>query len=82
MSEKTREKLKTKSPEMKRYNLSIPETLFDQVKELADREGTSVLDVFRKFIKLGLFIEKVKDNPETSFILREGEKETFVEIIY
>jgi len=59
---------------MKRYNLVLPHSLFDQVQQVADENGTTVADVVRQFIKLGLFVNRVAtlDNP---FIVKQGETE-------
>lgn len=60
---------------VKRYNLAIPEELFDQVQALADRDQTTVLEVLRRFIKLGLLATEVQQRRDAALIIREGEKE-------
>jgi len=44
--------------EKKRYNLALPVELFDELSHLADAENTTMLEVIRKFIKLGLLLHK------------------------
>lgn len=61
---------------VKRYNLVIPQELFQEVKEIADKEQTTVLEIFRRFIKLGIFVSSMQDRPDSSLILREGDSET------
>ncbi|ACU89003.1 hypothetical protein [Desulfomicrobium baculatum] len=64
-------------PRNKRYNLNIPEALFDEVQSIADENGTSVVDLLRRFIKLGLVavsIEK-RDDTRLSIIDSNGERE-------
>jgi hypothetical protein len=59
----------------KRYNLVLPEELYQEVQTLAERRGTTVVDLFRRFTKLGLLVAKAEESPDMAFILREGDKE-------
>jgi len=38
----------------KRYNLKMPQPLYDELERLAKARGCSVVDVLRAFIKLGI----------------------------
>ncbi len=60
--------------EEKRYNLALPEEMFNRVKEIADAEHTTFLEVLKRFIKLGF---KVYDAyiQGKEFIIRDGDKE-------
>jgi ATP-dependent Clp protease ATP-binding subunit ClpA len=60
---------------VKRYNLALPEDLFDQVQDLADREQTTVVEVLRRFVKLGLLATEIQDRPDAALIIREGGRE-------
>lgn len=57
---------------VKRYNLALPEDLFAEVEKLAEREHMTVLEVLRRSVKLGLFVDQVQQNPDASIIIREG----------
>ncbi len=70
----------TTKGEVKRYNLGLPEDLFNQIQGLADKKHTSVLEILKRFIKLGLLAAKLEDNPDTTLIIREGNTER--EIIF
>jgi hypothetical protein len=59
----------------KRYNLVLPEELYNEVQALAERRGTTVVEVFRRFIRLGLLIAKAEEAPDMELILRKGDKE-------
>lgn len=59
----------------KRYNLVLPEDLYKEVQALADRRHTTVVDLLRRFIKLGLLVAKAEESPDTAFLIREGDKE-------
>ena len=59
----------------KRYNLVLPEELYHEVQTLAERRGTTVVEIFRRFIRLGLLIAKAEEAPDMELILRKGDKE-------
>lgn len=56
---------------MKRYNLVLPEELYDQFLELAATRQTTVVDLLRRFIKLGLIAARLDTQPGAALILRE-----------
>ncbi len=58
-----------------RYNLALPKELFDELKKVADEKGMTVVEILRKFIKLGLLILEVQDKPGSALIIREGDTE-------
>lgn len=66
-----------KSSESKvyRYNLALPKELFDELKGAADERGMTVVEVLRKFIKLGLLALETQDTPGSALIIREGDTE-------
>jgi predicted transcriptional regulator len=59
----------------KRYNLKLPEELYQELQTLAERRQTTVLELLRRFVKLGLLVAKAEESPDMAFILREGDKE-------
>lgn len=60
---------------IKRYNLALPEDLFDSIHELADKEHTTVLEILRKFIRLGLIAADISKDSNSKLIIREGDVE-------
>jgi ATP-dependent Clp protease ATP-binding subunit ClpA len=60
---------------LKRYNLVLPEDLYQQVQALAERDNTTVVEVLRRFIKLGLLATRVSEAPDSALIIREGGRE-------
>ncbi len=70
-----RSRVAQKAKGLKRYNLVLPEDLFDELQELADNKQTTVVDLLRKFIKLGLVVAKVEETPGSAFLIREGKAE-------
>jgi hypothetical protein len=64
-----------RTPGLKRYSLVLPEDLFTAIQELADQRQTTVVDLIRRFIKLGLIAAKIEDTPGAALIIREGDTE-------
>lgn len=60
---------------VKRYNLVLPSNLFDEVQKLAEDEHVSILELLKRFIKIGLVVTKLAQSPNASLILREGDRE-------
>ncbi len=58
-------------PEPRRYNLTLLENLFNELCECAEKHGTSVAELVRKFIKLGLLAIDVK-SAGGALLLREN----------
>lgn len=65
----------TKAKTKKRYNLVIPTELYNQLGEIAGRDGMSVIDVMRRFIKVGLYIDAVSHTKGAKVIIRDGKEE-------
>lgn len=63
---------------MKRYNLVIPHALYDEVKALADQEDIPVLELLRRFIRLGLVLFRLLSDPETALLVRIKDSQTGV----
>ena len=59
----------------KRYNLVLPMDLFNQVMAVADAQKTTVVEIIRKFLKLGVIVTEIMDNPNQKLILRDGNTE-------
>jgi len=60
---------------VKRYNLVLPEELYEEVQRVALEQHTTVVELLRKFIKLGLLAVDIENTPDAQLIIREGEKE-------
>lgn len=60
----------SKRDAMKRYNLDVPVELFEDLRIVAERQHTTVVDVIRRFIRLGLAVEKT---PDSTLYIREGD---------
>lgn len=60
---------------LKRYSLVVTGSLFNDVQRTAEEEHTSIIDLLRRYIKLGLFISKIANNPDAQIIVRKNGKE-------
>lgn len=60
---------------IKRYNLVLPATLYDEVQKLAGKEQITTLELLKRFIKIGLVLTKLCQSPDASIIIRDGDKE-------
>jgi len=65
----------TRTPGLKRYSLVLPEDLFTALQTLADQRQTTVVDLIRRFIKLGLIAAKIEDTPGAALLIRQDDTE-------
>jgi hypothetical protein len=56
---------------IKRYNLGIPEELYEEIHIIADKEGTSILEILKKFMKIGCIINKIQQESDSCIIIRQ-----------
>jgi hypothetical protein len=70
-----------KTSESKRYNMVLPNNLYEQIKQAAETRGMTVVEMLRKFIKIGLLAIELQDKPEAALIIREGNTERQLYII-
>lgn len=54
----------------KRYNINIPQELFDQIRMFANERGTTAIDVIKRFIRLGLIVAEC-EKTKAKLIIRE-----------
>lgn len=67
--------------DIKKYNLALPQELFDELQEVADKRHTTVVELLRRFIKLGLIASQIDETPDAAIIIREGDKEREILIL-
>lgn len=65
----------------KRYSLVLPQEVYDEVQCVADSEGTTVLEILRKFIKLGLIAVELEKKPNSALIIRTDDSEREIILI-
>ena len=74
---KTRPKLVNvnNNPGVKRYNLALPEELYAELQITAEREHTTILDLIRRSIKLGLLAIDIQNDPNAKIVIHEGSQQ-------
>jgi hypothetical protein len=66
----------------KRYNLSLPEQLYEELGREANERGVTIVELLRSFIKLGLLIMKMEKKDDVSLIIREGDVEREIILLF
>lgn len=61
--------------ELKRYNLALTEDMYAELERVARKRHTSVVEILRRYIKLGLLVEQIDDRPGAELLIREGARE-------
>jgi hypothetical protein len=73
--------MKSNKDDLKRYNLVLPAELFDELQQVADKRHTTVVELLRKFVKLGLMAVQIDENPSAALLIREGKTERQIVIL-
>jgi hypothetical protein len=66
---------------LKRYNLILPEQLYEAIQDIAEKQHSTVMDQLRKFIKLGILTSDIANDPNAKLIIREGKKEREIIVV-
>ena len=56
----------------KRYNLVLPEELFNAVQAVAKEEGTAFVTVLKRFLRLGLVATEAMKKHDGKLLLKQG----------
>jgi hypothetical protein len=59
----------------------LPSTVYDEVEKAAQARNTTVVDLLRRFIKIGLLVINLDESPDSALIIREGNTERQVMLI-
>ncbi len=55
----------------KRYTLSLPPVIYNEIREQAERNNTTIGEVVRQVLKFGLAAIELQSEPNTELIIRE-----------
>jgi len=66
---------------IKRYSLALREDVFSEIERVASEKQMSFIEVLRRFIKIGLMIERIEKSPDSVLILKEGDTERQIILI-
>ena len=56
----------------RRDSLVLPDELFAEVERLAERQQTTVVELLRRFTRLGLLATQLQERPDAALLIREG----------
>lgn len=62
-------------PKKRRANITLPEDLYDALKEAAEERHSTVNALLRSCIKLGLLAIDLEKDTDAALIIREGDRE-------
>ena len=65
----------------KRHNLVLPPDLHRKLQEVADRQGTTVTELIKKCLKIGLIALEVENTPGAELLIREHGAERTILIV-
>jgi hypothetical protein len=54
-----------------RYTLALPAEIYEELKDQADRRGTTIKELVRQSLKLGLLAIKLEEDPNTGLFIKE-----------
>ncbi len=63
---------------VKRYNLVLPDKLYDALHVEATKHDTTVVELIRRFIKVGLLILRANETGGRFFIREDGQEREVV----
>ena len=55
----------------KRYTLSLPPVIYNEIREQADKNKTTIGEVVRQVLKFGLAAIEIQSDPNSELIIRE-----------
>ncbi|MCU0515239.1 MAG: hypothetical protein MUE40_22015 [Anaerolineae bacterium] len=71
----------TTSATAHRFNLTIPDPVYQEVMAAAAESGETITDVLRQFLKMGILAYKIGKDPSKKLIIRDTTAKTDTEIM-
>lgn len=65
----------------KRFNLVLPQEVFDEVQQIAAARHSTVVEVLRQFIRLGLLVAQAEQRDDAAFVYRQDGQERRIMLI-
>ena len=59
----------------RRYLLVLPETLYQDIEQIAAEHETSVVDIMRRFLRLGVIGARLQETSNARLVIKEGDTE-------
>jgi len=57
-----------------RYNLELSTENYENLKKIAEQEGTTIADLLRRATKLLLFVLSIKQDPDARLLVERGDE--------
>jgi hypothetical protein len=57
-----------------RYNLELSTENYENLKKIAEQEGTTIADLLRRATKLLLFVLSIKEDPDARLLVERGDE--------
>ena len=67
--------------EKRRYSLVLPLEVWTELEKVADEHGTTMVDLIRRFLKLGLIVTYA-EKQNKALVLKDGQSEQEIRIIF
>lgn len=70
-----------KTDNIQRYNLAVPDSLYEELQKIAKQEHTTILELIKKAIRILLLLFRLKgDDPYCKFYIegRDGKAEIYL----
>jgi hypothetical protein len=61
----------SKASPTKKYTVDLPQALYDELKEQADKRDSSMREMLRQCLRFGLIALKIDEDPNADIIFRE-----------
>ena len=58
--------------EIKRLNIAVPKGLYDMLETTSQERHATITETLKRYIKLGVMVDKVDQTPGAALLIREG----------
>jgi hypothetical protein len=59
---------------MTRYNMDITSDVYQELKKIAERDGTTIAELLRRATRLYLYVHDIKQDPGARLMVRRGDE--------
>lgn len=59
--------------DIKRYSLALPSSTYNKIKEVAQEEEKTILQIFKEFLKIGLYVYECQKEGKR-VVIEDGKK--------
>ena len=59
---------------MTRYNMDITSDVYQELKRIAEKDGTTIAELLRRAMRLYLYVHDIKRDPAARLLVRRGDE--------